>query len=70
MSTRTLRVNELIQRELSDILRKQYQVERLAMTLDSRVSVEAAVAGDVGLYPEDWIDVCLSRLDIEIDGAI
>jgi ribosome-binding factor A len=33
MSTRTLRVNELIQRELSDILRKQYQEEAVAITI-------------------------------------
>lgn len=30
MSNRTLRVNELIQRELSDILRKRYQAEAVA----------------------------------------
>ncbi len=33
MSTRTLRVNELIQRELSDILRKQYKEEAVAITI-------------------------------------
>lgn len=33
MSTRTLRVNELIQRELSDILRKQYKDEAIAITI-------------------------------------
>ena len=33
MSTRTLRVNELLQRELSDILRKQYQEEAVAITI-------------------------------------
>ncbi len=33
MSTRTLRVNELIQRELSDILRKQYKEEAIAITI-------------------------------------
>lgn len=33
MSTRTLRVNELIQRELSDILRKQYKDEAVAITI-------------------------------------
>lgn len=33
MSTRTLRVNELLQRELSDILRKQYKEEAVAITI-------------------------------------
>ncbi len=39
MSNRTLRVNVLIQRELSDILRKRYQAEATAITLtEVRVS--------------------------------
>jgi ribosome-binding factor A len=33
MSNRTLRVNELLQRELSDILRKRYQSESVAITI-------------------------------------
>jgi ribosome-binding factor A len=33
MSNRTLRVNELIQREFSDILRKRYQSESVAITI-------------------------------------
>jgi ribosome-binding factor A len=33
MSNRTLRVNELIQRELSDILHRRYQSESVAMTI-------------------------------------
>jgi ribosome-binding factor A len=33
MSNRTLRVNELIQRELSEILRKRYQSESVAITI-------------------------------------
>jgi ribosome-binding factor A len=54
MSNRTLRVNELIQRELSDILRKKYQTEAVTLTItgvnvapdlrDARVYV--AVMGD------------------------
>jgi len=42
MSTRTLRVNELIQRELSDILRKRHQSEAVAITL-----TEVRVAPDL-----------------------
>lgn len=33
MSTRVLRVNELLQRELSDILRKRYKDEAIAITI-------------------------------------
>jgi len=39
MSNRTLRVNELLQRELNDILRRRYQSEALAITISEvRVS--------------------------------
>lgn len=54
MSNRTVRVNELVQRELSDILRKRYQSEAVAITIaevrvspdlrDARVFV--AIVGD------------------------
>jgi ribosome-binding factor A len=42
MSNRTLRVNVLIQRELSDILRKRYQSEATAITI-----TEVRVAPDL-----------------------
>jgi ribosome-binding factor A len=42
MSNRTLRVNELLQRELSDILRKRYQGESVAITI-----TEVRVAPDL-----------------------
>jgi ribosome-binding factor A len=39
MSNRTVRVNELVQREISDILRKRYQSESVAITISEvRVS--------------------------------
>ncbi len=39
MSNRTVRVNELVQREISDILRKRYQTEAVAVTItEVRVS--------------------------------
>jgi ribosome-binding factor A len=39
MSNRTVRVNELLQREISDILRKRHQTEALAITItEVRVS--------------------------------
>ncbi len=42
MSNRTLRVNELIQREFSDILHKRYQSESVAITI-----TEVRVAPDL-----------------------
>lgn len=42
MTNRTLRVNELIQREFSDILRKQYQSETVNLTI-----TEIRVAPDI-----------------------
>lgn len=60
MSNRTLRVNELIQRELSDILRKRFQSESVAITItevrvapdlrDARVFV--SVVGSVEVQEE------------------
>jgi ribosome-binding factor A len=55
MSNRSLRVNELVQREISDILRKRYQTESVTMTVtEVRVSpdlrearVFVSVIGDV-----------------------
>ena len=39
MSNRTVRVNELVQREISDVLRKRYQSESVAITISEvRVS--------------------------------
>ena len=42
MSNRTIRVNELIQRELSDILHRRYQAETVALTI-----TEVRVAPDL-----------------------
>ena len=42
MSNRTVRVNELIQRELSDILHRRYQAETVALTI-----TEVRVAPDL-----------------------
>ena len=54
MSNRTVRVNELIQRELNDILRRHYQSEAVAVTISEvRVSPDlrdarafVAIVGD------------------------
>ncbi len=42
MSNRTIRINELVQRELSDILRQRYQAETITMTV-----TEVRVAPDL-----------------------
>jgi ribosome-binding factor A len=42
MSNRTVRINELVQRELSDILRKRYQSESVSLTI-----TEVRVAPDL-----------------------
>jgi ribosome-binding factor A len=42
VSTRTIRINELVQREISDILRKRYQSEAVAVTI-----TEVRVAPDL-----------------------
>ena len=42
MSNRTIRINELLQREISDILRKNYQSESVAITVS-----EVRVAPDL-----------------------
>lgn len=65
MSNRTLRVNELIQRELSDILRKRYQSESVAITLtevrvspdlrDARVFVSVVGSAEVQEEKLRWL---------------
>jgi ribosome-binding factor A len=60
MSNRTVRVNELVQREISDILRRRYQSEAVAITItevrvspdlrDARVFV--SVVGDEDVMDE------------------
>ena len=42
MSNRTIRINELVQRELSEILRRRYQTEAVALTI-----TEVRVAPDL-----------------------
>jgi ribosome-binding factor A len=63
MSNRTVRVNELVQREISDILRKRYQSEAVAITIsevrvspdlrDARVFV--AIVGDEQMAEEKML---------------
>ena len=65
MSNRTIRVNELIQRELSDILRKRYQSEAVAVTIaevrvspdlrDARVFVAVVGSDEVADQKLRWL---------------
>lgn len=65
MSNRTLRVNELIQRELSDILRHRYQSEAVAVTItevrvapdlrDARVFVSVVGSPDEAAAKLRWL---------------
>lgn len=80
MSNRTLRVNALVQRELSDILRKRYQSESVAITIaevrvspdlrDARVFV--AVVGDDAVAEEKlrWLRSKAADIRAEISKRI
>ena len=80
MSNRTLRVNELIQRELSDILRKRYQTEAVILTItgvevapdlrDGRVYV--AVMGDAEVAKQKlrWLRSVAQELRTELGRRI
>lgn len=80
MSTRTLRINELIQRELSDILRKRHQSEAVAITItevrvapdlrDARVFV--SIVGDEATAEEKlhWLRSIRRELSAELGRRI
>ena len=65
MSNRTVRVNELVQREISDILRKRYQSEAVAITIsevrvspdlrDARVFVSVVGSEEVAEEKLRWL---------------
>lgn len=65
MSNRTLRVNELVHREINDILRKRYQSEAVAMTVtevrvapdlrDARVFVSIVGSSEVAEQKLEWL---------------
>jgi len=80
MSNRTLRVNELIQREISDILRKRYQSEAVAITVsevlvspdlrDARVFV--AIVGDEEMATQKlrWLRTKANDIRAEVSRRI
>jgi ribosome-binding factor A len=80
VSNRTIRVNELVQREISDILRKRYQSEAVAVTItevrvspdlrDARVFV--SVVGDAEFTEEKmrWLKSKAPEIREEVSRRI
>jgi ribosome-binding factor A len=80
MSNRTIRINELLQRELSDILRKHYQVEAVAVTItevrvspdlrDARVFVSVVGGEEVAEAKLTWLRRQAPAIRAEIASRI
>ena len=80
MSNRTLRVNELIQRELNDILHSRYQGETVAITItevrvapdlrDARLFVSIIGKDDVVQQKLRWLRDMLHDIRIELGRRI
>jgi ribosome-binding factor A len=80
MSNRTVRVNELLQREISDILRKRYQSEAVAITItevrvapdlrDARVFVSVVGPEEVGNEKLAWLRSKASEIREEVGRRI
>ena len=80
MSNRTLRVNELIQREMSSILRKRYQAESLPVTIVSvevtpdllEAKVFVSVLGDAAAVEQKlrWLRKISQELRFELGRTI
>lgn len=80
MSNRTLRVNELVQREISDILRKRYQAEAVAITVtevrvspdlrDARVFVSIVGSEEVAEEKLRWLRTKAGEIREEVSRRI
>jgi ribosome-binding factor A len=80
VSNRTIRVNELIQRELGDILHRRYQSETVAITItevrvapdlrDARLFVSVIGNDDVVKERLQWLKNHLHDLRIELGHRI
>jgi ribosome-binding factor A len=76
MSNRTIRVNELLQREISDILRKRYQSESVAITItevrvspdlrEARVFVSVIGTDDFATERLRWLRTMASNIREEV----
>lgn len=80
MSNRTVRVNELVQREISDILRKRYQSEAVAVTItevrvspdlrDARVFVSVVGSEDAAEEKLRWLRSIAPQIREEVGRRI
>ena len=80
MSNRTLRVNELIQRELNDILHRRYQSEAVALTItevrvapdlrDARLFVSIVGNEDFVQKKMRWLNNTLHDIRMELGRRI
>ncbi len=80
MSNRTIRVNELVQRELSAILRQRYQSETVAVTItevrvspdlrDARVFVSVIGDEDTAIQKLRWLRTKATEIRQEIGRRI
>lgn len=80
MSNRTVRVNELVQREISDILRKRHQVEAVAITItevrvspdlrDARVFVSVVGDDEFAEKKLKWLRAKASEIREEVGRRI
>ena len=80
MSNRTVRVNELVQREISDILRKRYQTEAVAITItevrvspdlrDARVFVSVVGSEETAETKLRWLRSKASEIREEVARRI
>ena len=80
MSNRTVRVNELLQRELSDILRKRYQSEAVAVTItevrvapdlrDARVFISVVGDAEFGEKKLRWLRSKAAEIREEVSRRI
>lgn len=80
MSNRTLRVNELVQREISDILRKKWQSESVAITIaevrvspdlrDARVFVSVVGSEEAAEQKLRWLRSRAAEIRAEVARRI
>jgi ribosome-binding factor A len=80
MSNRTVRVNELLQREISDILRKRYQSEAVAITIaevrvspdlrEARVFVSVVGSDEMGAERLRWLRGKAAEIRAEVGRRV